>query len=228
MIEQTPYIVSKDLILRAYEALPEIEFKLSLNHPTGDFFYDPWTLKEEFKNTVWEEIINSLPEENKGEARIINLDIKTCYTKHSDIDDRWHLSLSKGDGFLVDLESNIMHQTHLGHWYSMNAGLLHSAVNFGDECRYQLVIRKLLTRNILQHPINVLLSIKDPPHNYRFIIDQHLSPKLNTWNKQKTLSNFKQNKDNTISFTIEENKLKELENVLSCMDLQVEVSYDSI
>ena len=228
MIEQTSYTVPQELLISAYDTLPKIDFKLTLNQPTGDFFYDRWTLKEEYKNTVWEEIINSLPEEDKGEIRIINLDIKTCYTKHSDIDDRWHLSLSNGESFLVDLESNTMHQTHAGCWYIMNAGLLHSAVNFGDRNRYQLVIRKLLTRNILQQPINVLLSIKDPPHNYRFIIDQHLSPKLNLWNKQKVLSNFKQNKDNTISFTIEENKLKELENVISCMELQVEASYDSI
>lgn len=227
MIQQTIHTVSSNLLSRAINSLPDVDFKLSLNEPTGDFFYDEWKIKDEFKNTVWEDILNSLPE-NQGEARIINLDIKTCYTMHSDIDDRWHLALSEGESYLVDLDNKQMHQVDLGIWYTMDAGRLHSAVNFSDKERYQLVVRKLLNKNTLVDPVNVSLSLENPPSNYRYVIDQFISPKLNYWNKHKQLCNFKQTATNSLSFTIEKNALQELKDAVENINFKVILSYDTI
>lgn len=227
MIQQTTHSVSSNLLSTAINSLPEVDFKLSLNEPTGNFFYDEWKIKEEFKGTIWEEILDSLPE-IKGEARIINLDIKTCYTMHSDIDDRWHLALSEGESYLVDLDNKQMHQVDLGIWYTMDAGRLHSAVNFSDKERYQLVIRKLLNNSTLIDPVNVSLSLENPPSNFRYVIDQFISPKLNYWNKNNQMCNFKQNATSSLSFTIEKNALRELEEAVENINFKVILSYDTI
>ena len=227
MIQATMYNVSNELLDTAISLLPKVDFKLSLNKPTGDFFYDEWQLKDEFKGTVWEDILNTLPE-NKGEARIINLDIKTCYTMHSDIDDRWHLALSSGESYLVDLDNKQMHQPSLGVWHYMDAGRLHSAVNFSDSERYQLVVRKLLNKNVLLNPVKVLLSVQDPPANYRYVIDKFISPKLNQWNKQNQLSNFKQDTIYSLSFVLEQDKLEELHETISNINFKVTVLHEPV
>ena len=198
-----------------------------LNKPTGDFFYDEWTIKPEYKNSPWKELLDTLPFP-KGEARIIQLKPGTCYTSHSDIDDRWHLALQKGESYLVDLDKKDMHQTLPGIWYIMDAGRLHSAVNFGDASRYQLVVRKLLNKNTLTAPVGVNLSINNPPENYRYVVDQFISPKLNYWNKNNKLSNFKQNNDKSISFMLEKDSISELEKAVDKLNLDTRVIYDSI
>lgn len=227
MIQPTIHTIPSNLLNTAINSLPEVDFKLSLNEPTGDFFYDKWKIKKEFKGTVWEEILNSLPE-NKGEARIISLDIKTCYTMHSDIDDRWHLVLSEGESYLVDLDNKQMHQPSLGVWHYMDAGRLHSAVNFSDSKRYQLVVRKPLNKNVLSNPINVTLSFENLPSNYRYVIDQFISPKLNYWNKHQQMCNFKQTTNNSLSFMLEKDVLHDLEDAVSNINFKVILSYDSI
>ena len=227
MIQITTHTVSSNLLNIAINSLPDVDFKLSLNEPTGDFFYDEWKTKEEFKGTIWEDILNSLPEK-QGEARIIKLDIKSCYTMHSDIDDRWHLALSEGESYLVDLDNKQMYQAKLGAWYIMDAGRLHSAVNFSDKERYQLVVRKLLNNNTLVDPVNVSLSFENLPNNYRYIIDQFISPKLNYWNKHKQMCNFKQTTNNSLSFMLEKDALHDLEDAISNINFKVILSYDSI
>jgi hypothetical protein len=68
MLSKTQFNISPKVFNAAKEAVPAIDSKLTLNQPTGDFFYDPWQIKPEFKNTVWEEVLDSLPLD-KGEAR---------------------------------------------------------------------------------------------------------------------------------------------------------------
>jgi hypothetical protein len=229
MIEPTEYTVSKELLTSARESLPEVEFKFALNTPTGDFFYDKWVIKNEFKNTVWEEILNSLPVDNKGEARLIKLDIERCYTMHADIDDRWHLSFDNNNSCLIDLENNKMYQPELGVWHSMNAGILHSAVNFGDSARYQLVVRQLLPKCKLLDPVNVELQLRKPPANYRYVLDNYISPKLNTMCKDKKISKFKPFSDKHISLTIEKSSLLDLDNAIKATNIDIEVNYyDSV
>jgi len=229
MITPTKYTVVEDLLKSAYKCLPEIDFKFSLNKPVGDFFYDQWIIKDEFKDTIWEEILNSLPVENKGEARLIKLDIGRCYTMHSDIDDRWHLSFDTNNSYLIDLESKQMHQPQPGIWYTMNAGLIHSAVNFGDAPRYQLVVRHLLPKCKLLDPVNLTLQIHNAPYNFRFILDNCISPKLNKMCKDKKISNFNPISDKCIKLTIERSSLPELNIAIASTNIDIEIKfYDSI
>ena len=60
-----------------------------------------------------------------------------------------------------------------GIWYDMDAGTVHTAANFSNRLRYQLVIRKLLTRGKLKDPKNFkLVASKDTdPGDARFIFD---------------------------------------------------------
>ena len=225
MIVPTNYTVSTDLLDRVMQ--DPIYNSFDINVPTGRFFYDPWQIKPEFKNTAWEEVLNTLPEKGIGEAKVRKLDIKTCYTRHADIDDRWHLSFETKNSFLVDLEKDVMHNTTPGVWYSMNAGIMHSAVNFGDSDRYQLVVRKLLPNNQLTSPIKIKMTAKNPPRNYRYIFDQHISPKLNKWCKEGVLTNFAPN-SNYIEFELEKTYINELQS--SCKDTKIEIEliYDAI
>ena len=54
MLTKTNYKVNLDLLQEALYQLPDSGMKTSINSPTGNFFYDPWTIKEEYKGTVWE------------------------------------------------------------------------------------------------------------------------------------------------------------------------------
>lgn len=162
--------------------------KTTINEPTGNFFYDAWNVKPEYKGTVWEKLIKDLPD-NIGEARVIVLESGTNYFIHADIDDRYHLNLQGKDAYLVDLESTIMHPLRPdGIWYTMNAGLLHSAVNFGENPRIQLVVRQLLTHADLGESITI--EIKPGGTNPRFVFDNTISPWLNKANKDKIIDNF--------------------------------------
>jgi hypothetical protein len=45
------------------------------------------------------------------------------YTSHADIDDRWHLSLTAEQSYLIDLDNMQMHKIDIdGYWYDMDAG----------------------------------------------------------------------------------------------------------
>lgn len=210
MIYRTKHTVDLDLIDQAMASIETNNFKTSLNRPTGAFFYDPWALKEEFQGTAWEKIINSLKVGKIGEARIIKLDIEQCYTMHADIDDRWHLALGKGQNFLVDLENYKFHSTNLGIWYNMDAGRLHSAVNFSDWPRYQLVVRQLLNPAIIKNSVNVSITVKG--EHCRYVFDQTVSPWLNKANKAGHLNSFNVQESIVTFNTTKENidKLKEI------------------
>lgn len=190
------------------------ETKNILNTPTGDFFYDPWVIKKEYKNTPWEEILNSL-NVDKGEARIIKLNYGSCYMSHADIDDRYHLNLQGTNSFLVDLDNQKMYPTVKDFiWYEMNTSKRHSAVNFGDVDRYQLVVRKLLQNNILADPVKLKFIVKKPVFNLRYIFDNSVSVWLNQANKIGIITDFQRPTEDEIYLTIEKNKIQELQNIL--------------
>lgn len=201
MITPLEISVDLDLINRAIAVLPSIDFKLALNTPTGDFFYDPWKIKPEFKDTLWDNILATLPA-SVGEARLIKLPIKECYVCHADMDNRYHLPLVGKKSFLVDLTVNKMHSLDTGKWYYMDAGLLHSAVNFGDTERIQLVVRELLKSSKLLKPKHVTISPAIELHNLRYLFDSFYSPLLNKWNYNGLTNNFKVI-DSTVVFDIE-------------------------
>lgn len=201
MISDLNIVVSSELLEEAKNNIPLIDFKLSLNNPTGDFFYDQWKIKDEYANTVWGKILNTLPFDI-GEARLIKLSKEKCYSAHADIDDRWHLTIIPGNSFLVDLEKKVLHSLESRSWYSMDAGVVHSAVNFGGDDRIQLVVRKLLTRGNLQNPVHTKIKFDITIPNWRYVFDHVYSPILNRLNKNGLLDSFKIEED-CVSFDIE-------------------------
>ena len=200
MIQNTKYTVSLDDIAGAMGDVYDIG-KFDISEQTGSFFYDPWQLKPEFLGTAWETIWNSLPDP-KGQGRIIILESPSCYTSHADIDNRWHLNLCGDEAYLIDLEKEEMFKTVLdGKWYDMDAGVPHTAMNIGAEIRAQLVVRKLLPKNIINDPQHV--RITGVEGNIRYEFDKHLSPWLNrAANNTKIISNVKVVKQG-IEFDIE-------------------------
>jgi len=193
--------LTDEMLASAVLQLPDIDFKLTINQPTGDFFYDPWVVAPEFVGTVWEDILSMIPS-NVGEARLIRLKKKECYMAHADIDNRWHVPLIMGKSFLVDLDNNKMHKLAPGCLYYMDASKDHSAVNFGGEDRVQLVVRELLTHGEISHPLHVTIKPKVQLENIRYLFDNIYSPILNLLNIDGFMNNFKVEGD-SVSFDLE-------------------------
>jgi hypothetical protein len=212
MLTKLPYTVDMVLIKSAVDQLPTIDYKKTINQPTGDFFYEPWVIKEEFRGTVWEEILSTLPAPI-GEARLISLGYGNNYQSHADIDDRYHLNIQGNQSYLIDLDSKTMHQTLAdGYWYEMNAGRLHSAANFGEVNRIQLVVRKLLSRHSINNSKNIkIICIKEDLARYSF--DNKVSSWLNRNNKEGLITDFVF-KDTVVEFKAEEQIVSDLENIL--------------
>lgn len=214
MLTDTNYIVDTKLLQEACNSLPEAGMKITINQPSGNFFYDSWVLKEEYKGTVWETLYNSLPV-SKGEARIIILDPAQCYQAHADIDDRYHLNILGEECYLIDLMQEKLHRLEQdGHWYNMNAGWRHTATNFGRCARIQLVVRHLLKKNKLINPIEIVLSTTiSNTDDARFMFDNTLSPWFNLANKNGFISDFAHSPI-SIKFNIEKDKLASFKNIL--------------
>ena len=214
MLTPTNYTVDPKLDQEVRNQLPTQGMKTTINQPTGDFFYDSWVLKDEYKGTVWETLYNSLPVV-KGEARIIILEPNQCYSIHADIDDRYHLNVMGDNSYLIDLVRDIMHPlAQDGIWYDMDASFLHTAANFGRLPRAQLVVRKLLKKNKLKNPIEVALATSMENTNHaRHLFDNTMSPWLNEANKAGFITNFSQG-NVTIKFNIEQDKLESFKRIL--------------
>ncbi len=212
MLLKTNYTVSDDILQEAINQSSTDQFKYVLNQPTGDFFYDPWEIKPELKGTVWEKILDSLPT-IKGEARIITLKPGTSYYCHADADDRWHLNLKSEYAFLCDIDNEKLFRLEPdGVWYTMNAGVRHTAANFGNIDRIQLVVRQLMIRSELLDPVSIKIVLKDKIPDFRYQFDNTVSLWLNNMQKQQKLTNFKFVNDE-VSFLLEKSlvcKLKEL------------------
>lgn len=183
--------------------------KTILNKPTGDFFYDPWIIKDEYKGTMWEEILSTLSEQ-QGEARIIVMEPGTTYMAHSDIDDRWHLNLQGNESYLIDLDNLDMHCLQKdGYWYTMDAGRKHVASNFGSVDRIQLVVRQLLKPTVEKDLVKVTISPTKEKFDYRFQFDKHVSPWLNKANKEGVMKDFAHD-GSSVSFKVVKEALKDL------------------
>lgn len=214
MLSPTNYTVNTSLFQEACIQLPTGNMKTTINQPTGNFFYDHWILKDEYKGTVWETLYNSLPA-SKGEARIIILDPAHCYQTHADIDDRYHLNILGDNSYLIDLVRDTMHPlSQDGIWYDMDASFLHTATNFGRKARVQLVVRKLLKRNKLSNPVEVSLATSMENTNHaRFLFDNTMSPWFNEANKLGFINSFAQG-NVSITFNIEQDKLESFKRML--------------
>lgn len=189
MIDKTSFSVDLDLIEQA-RLWQFDDKKMVINEPNGNFFYDPWSIKPQYKNTVWEKLLESLPP-YRGEARVIVLQPGETYMSHADIDDRWHFNIAGNQSYLIDLGKKKMYDlTPDGIWYSMNAGRLHVASNFGQIPRIQLVVRKLLIRCGSISKTKVKIEPAYEQHDYRYKFDNVISPWLNKLNKYGALDNF--------------------------------------
>lgn len=101
-----------------------------------------------------------------------------------------------------------------GIWYNMNAGLPHTATNFGRYPRIQLVIRHLLKQNKLKSSIEISLSTTiDNIDDARFVFDSTLSPWFNKANKLGFINNF-DHSPVSIKFNIEQDKIDEFKCIL--------------
>lgn len=190
MITITPKKCPVDLILKALEKHPIDQSRVTLNQPTGNFFYDKWEIKDEFTGTVWEEILNTLTYDI-GEARIIRLVPGESYMAHSDIDNRWHLNLSGEHSYLLDLDNQKMYkQDRIGYWAYMDTSVVHSASNYGSYPRLQLVVRELLKRSKYQDHVTVTIEPAFEQHDYRYKFDTIISPWLNKINKKQAIDDF--------------------------------------
>lgn len=208
MITQTNYFVNDSIRKDLESADIDVVFKLPLNEPTGDFFYDPWTIKEQYKGTIWDKLVSTLPS-HIGEARLIKLEPGQAYRSHADIDDRYHFNIQGERSFVIYTDANLIYpQEESSYWADMNAGEIHSAVNTGRIDRIQLVVRKLLNKNVLTDPLHVTMTIKDLNPDYRYVFDELYSPWLNAANKNNIVNRFTYNND-CVSFNIESGHLEE-------------------
>jgi hypothetical protein len=214
MITKLDSKVPKELIIEAKKQLPTFDERLTINQPLGDFFYDPWVIKPEFIGSVWDQILNTIPYD-KGEARIIRLKIGESYLSHADIDDRWHLNLQSQQSFLINLSDLVMHPiTEDQSWYSMNAGYLHTASNYGSIDRIQLVVRQLLQSATSNNLVKVCIRPAGKQHDYRYKFDNIVSPWLNYASKKRLISNFSFEKE-VVKFNLDSHYLKELSSLLT-------------
>ena len=212
MITQTEYFVNDKIKAEVLSADVNVDFKLPLNQPTGDFFYDPWIIKDEYKSTVWEKLLSTLPS-NVGEARLIRLQPGQAYRSHADIDDRYHFNIQGERSFIIYTDANLIYsQQESNYWMDMNAGELHSAVNTGRTDRIQLVVRKLLNKTLLKDPVQVEITLNEFKPDYRYVFDEYYSPWLNAANKKGIINAFVYNKD-CILFDIEKSYLDELKSI---------------
>lgn len=186
----------------------------AINNPAGRFFYDPWKIKSEFRGTVFEEILASLPIP-VGEARIVILKPGVCYQSHADIDDRYHINIQGHYSYLIDLDTHTMFETVAdGCWYTMNTSVRHVAANFGRSNRVQLVVRHLLKENKLKNPVSIKLDcIDNNVDKGRFIFDDVISPWLNQSCKNGILANFNTDRK-TVRFDLEKDHVQSLQNLL--------------
>lgn len=185
MLQRTDYKTKIPKVDASFE-----DVKTALNQPIGNFFYDPWEIKPEYKGTVWEKLLKSLPEQH-GEARVIVMQPGTTYMAHADIDNRWHLSLQGEQSYLLDLKNLNMHLLDQdGYWYYMDAGRIHSASNYGSIARIQLVVRELLTASTNPNLVQVTIKPATSQYDYRYKFDNIVSPWLNKANLNNSIKDF--------------------------------------
>lgn len=214
MLTKEQWVADLSTINQSVELYPAEKELIILNQPTGNFFYDPWVIKDEYKNTVWEELLSSLPYA-AGEARVIRLLPGESYMAHADIDDRWHLNLTGDYCYLIDLNENTMYQlVKDGHWYSMDAGKIHVASNFGSVYRYQLVVRMPLLATKENKLTTVSIEPASEQKDYRYKFDNIISPYLNKINKEFKMKDFKF-QGQVVSFKLATSELKNLKSLIT-------------
>jgi len=186
-----------------------------LNHPTGNFFYDTWKIKDLYKDTIWQQVLDTLPM-SIGQARIIKMEPGESYMAHADIDNRWHLNLTGEQAYLIDLDNKVMHEcVRNNRWSYMDASRIHAATNYGSIPRLQLVVREPL-RNSRQPAelVNIAMEPAYEQHDFRYKFDKICSPFLNRANQKYKLADFAHTTF-SLTFKLERELLEEFEQLLT-------------
>ena len=190
MITKQIWTCPDGLIEQALKECP-ITGTTVLNQPTGDFFYDPWQIKDLYKGTLWEQVLDSIPM-TIGQARIIKMEPGDSYMAHADIDNRWHLNLTGEQAYLIDLDEKIMYECERDNrWAYMDASRIHAATNYGSVPRLQLVVREPLRKS--RQPVDLVSISMEPAyeqHDFRYKFDKIFSPFLNRANWEYKLADF--------------------------------------
>jgi hypothetical protein len=190
MIKKQHWQCPEGLIEQALKECP-ITGSTVLNEPTGDFFYDIWQIKDLYKDTLWQQVLDTLPM-SIGQARIIKMEPGDSYMAHADIDNRWHLNLTGEQAYLIDLDNKVMHEcVRDNHWAYMDAGRIHAATNYGSVPRLQLVVREPLRCS--RQPVDLVsisMEAAYEQHDFRYKFDKVFSPFLNRANQKFKLADF--------------------------------------
>jgi len=194
-----------------------------LNEPIGDFFYDSWKIKDLYKDTIWQQVLDTLPM-SIGQARIIKMEPGDSYMAHADIDNRWHLNLTGEQAYLIDLDNRVMHEcVRDNHWAYMDASRIHAATNYGSVSRLQLVVREPLRRS--RQPVDLIsismeAAYEQPDFRYKF--DKIFSPFLNRANQQYKLADFAHTTF-SVNFKLERELLEEFKQLVNA---DFKITYD--
>lgn len=200
--------------------------RCDLNAPTGHWLYDPYEIRQEWKDTEFGTLLSAIPFPI-GEARLMRLKPGTCYCAHADIDDRYHLNLiSSEQSYLVDLTDQQMFRLIPdGYLYRMDAGRVHTAVNWGSVPRVQLVIRIPLVRYDSSEFVRKTLVFKNPAFNFRYVFDSEISPLLNRAAKDGKLGFFNPQSETRIEFHMGRDLFDRVLSILNDLHKEIEV-YD--
>jgi hypothetical protein len=214
MITKQLWVCPEGLIEQALKEHP-ITGNTVLNEPTGDFFYDKWEIKELYKDTIWQQVLDTMPM-SIGQARIIKMAPGDSYMAHADIDNRWHLNLTGEQAYLIDLDEKVMYECERDNrWAYMDASCIHAATNYGSVPRLQLVVREPLRRS--RQPVDLIsISIEAAyeQHDFRYKFDKIFSPFLNRANQEHNLADFVHSTF-TLSFKLERKLLEEFKQLIT-------------
>jgi hypothetical protein len=215
MITKQIWVCPDGLIEQALKEHPVTGEGTVLNEPTGDFYYDPWKIKDLYKDTLWEKVLDSMPM-SIGQARIIKMEPGDSYMAHADIDNRWHLNLTGEQAYLIDLDDEVMYKCERDNFWSyMDASRIHAATNYGSIPRLQLVVREPLRRS--RQPVDLVsisMEAAYEQHDFRYKFDKQFSPFLNRVNRANKLSDFVF-ATFTLSFKLERELLEEFNKLIT-------------
>ena len=190
--------------------------RCAINRPTGNWLYDPYEIKEEWRDTEFERLAEDLPVV-VSEIRLMKLEAGAVYRSHADIDDRIHLNLQSNEQcYLIDLDNQNMYPVRTDNeLYIMDGSYLHTAVNFGSTPRIQLVMRVPLTKHDGPTFKHAEIEFIDPPYNLRYIVDQRVSPWLNRYVKYGLLGFFNELSPTTFQLYAAETALNHITSELT-------------
>ena len=215
MITKQKWVCPEGLIEQALKEHPVTDEAIVLNQPTGDFFYDTWTIKDLYKDTIWQQVLDTMPM-SIGQARIINLAPGESYMAHADIDNRWHLNLTGEQSYLIDLDEKVMYKcVRDNRWAYMDASRIHAATNYGSIPRLQLVVREPLRRS--RQPVDLVSISMEPAYeqqDFRYKFDNRFSSFLNRANQKHKLADFAHTTF-SLSFKLERELLEEFEKLVT-------------